>query len=173
MSMDSIADIKGAVQSQYLAALAMMREIVTQCPERLWHTPETKNQFWHIAYHALFYTHLYLHRSESDFVPWPKHRDEYESLGPLPWPPYRPPNIGAPYSREDILEYLDYCLDEIINKVADLEIASNSGFSWLPFGKLELQFYNIRHLQHHIGELAERLGAQAGIDVAWVGTEPE
>jgi hypothetical protein len=34
----------------------------------------------------------------------------------------------------------------------------------------ETKFYNIRHLQHHVGELAERLGTQAGIDIAWVGT---
>ena len=67
--MDSSIDIKAVIRSQYLAALAMLREIVTRCPEQLWHTPETKNQFWHIAYHTLFYTHLYLHRSESDFAP--------------------------------------------------------------------------------------------------------
>jgi hypothetical protein len=171
--MDSITEIKGVIRSQYLAALGMMREIVTQCPERLWHTAETKNQFWHIAYHALFYTHLYLNQSESDFAPWPKHRNEYESLGPLPWPPHRPPNIGEPYSRKDILEYLDYCRDEMITKVANLELAGSSGFSWLPFSKLELQFYNIRHLQHHVGELAERLGTQASIDIAWVGSTPD
>jgi DinB family protein len=173
MSMDSSTDIKGVVQSQYLAALAMMREAVTLCPERLWHTPEVKNQFWHIAYHALFYTDLYLHRSESDFAAWPKHRDEYHSLGPLPWAPDRLPKIGEPYSREDILEYLDYCRDQVIAKVADLDLAGSSGFHWLPFGKLELQFYNIRHLQHHVGELAERLGTQASVDIAWVGTGSE
>ncbi len=46
--------------------------------------------------------------------------------------------------------------------------APESGFFWLPFGKLELQFYNIRHLQHHTGELFERLGA-VGVTLDWVG----
>jgi hypothetical protein len=27
-----------------------------------------------IAYHALFYTHLYLQPAEADFVPWEHHR---------------------------------------------------------------------------------------------------
>ena len=42
-----------------------------------------------------------------------------------------------------------------------------SGFHWLPFDKLELQFYNIRHIQHHVGELYERLAAAGGAEVGW------
>jgi hypothetical protein len=39
-------------------------------------------------------------------------------------------------------------------------------------GKLELQFYTIRHLQQHTGELCERLGTEAGIEIGWVGMRP-
>ncbi len=42
-------------------------------------------------------------------------------------------------------------------------------FYWLSFDKLELQFYNIRHIQQHTGELCERLGAYGEIEVGWVG----
>lgn len=44
-----------------------------------------------------------------------------------------------------------------------------SGFKWLPVNKFELQLYTIRHLQQYAGELMERLGAGAQIDVAWIG----
>jgi hypothetical protein len=37
---------------------------------------------------------------------------------------------------------------------------------------LELQLYNIRHLQLHTGELCERLGT-TGVDVEWVGARPD
>jgi len=40
---------------------------------------------------------------------------------------------------------------------------------WLSFGKLELQLYNLRHLGQHTGELMERLGTRAALDVDWVG----
>ena len=43
-----------------------------------------------------------------------------------------------------------------------------SGFSWLRFGKTELQLYNIRHIQHHAGQLTDRLRTAAGIGVRWV-----
>ena len=54
-----------------------------------------------------------------------------------------------------------------------LDLEAESGFYWLPFNKLELQFYNIRHLTLHTGELAERLWAVAGEETRWVGKRPE
>ena len=49
-----------------------------------------------------------------------------------------------------------------------MNLEAESGFDWLAFNKLELQFYNIRHLQQHVGELCERLG-MGKVDVDWVG----
>lgn len=156
--------------SQYLAALEMLKNAVENCPDWMWNDPEPKNKFWHIAFHAIFYTHLYLGPSEADFKAWEKHRDEYEFMGTLPWPPHDKPKIGEPYTQAEILEYLEVCQEQIKEIVPTLNLASGeSGFSWLPFSKLELQFYNIRHLQLHTGELCERLGTSAGIDVGWVG----
>ena len=165
--------IKDIIRSQYHASLEMLRQAVIKCPDSLWQNREYKNMFWHISYHALFYTHLYLQATEEHFVPWAKHRDEYQFLGRLPWPPHREPEIAEPYSKEEILEYHDICREQVEEQVASLELDAQSGFYWLPFGKLELQFYNIRHLQQHTGELCERLGATGDIEVDWVGTKSE
>lgn len=161
------------IQSQYLAALAMLEKAIDGCPDALWDRLADKNKFWHVAYHALFYTHLYIQPAESDFVPWAKHRQNYQYMGPMPLPPHDLPQIGEPYSKADLLAYVAFCRAEIGKKTAVLDFTStDSGFYWLPFGKLELQFYSIRHLQHHTGELCDRLGA-AGIDVEWVGKQDE
>jgi hypothetical protein len=163
-------DIKGVVQSQYLASLEMLKKAITGCPDSMWIDPQPKNKFWHIAFHAIFYTHLYLQPSEGDFKAWEKHRDEYEFMGPLPWPPHDEPKIGEPYTKGEVLEYLQLCQEQVVEIVPTLDLeSSESGFYWLPFNKLELQFYSIRHLQQHTGELCERLGMQAGLDVDWVG----
>jgi hypothetical protein len=66
------------------------------------------------------------------------------------------------------LDYLAFCQQEVERRVPQLNLESESGFDWLPFGKLELQLYNIRHLQQHTGELMERLGARADIRIDWV-----
>ena len=165
--------IKEAIKSQYHASLEMLRQAVIKCPESMWDAQEDKNEFWHVAYHALFYTHLYLQPSGVDFEPWAKHRDEYEFLGPLPWPPHKQPEIRESYSKEEILEYHQVCCEQVEEQVASLNLDAESGFDWLPFSKMELQFYNIRHLQHHTGELCERLGARENIEVDWIGKKPE
>lgn len=162
-------NIKDVLISQYLASLEMLKQAVTKCPENLWAGTFDKAQFWHIAYHALFYTHLYLQDSEQTFTPWEKHRAEYNFIGRLPWPPNDMPRIGEPYDKETVLEYLAFCQQQVVERVPKLDLEAASGFEWLPFSKLELQIYTIRHLQQHTGELMERLGTREGIELDWVG----
>jgi hypothetical protein len=163
-------DTKKVIQSQYLAALEMLKQAVVKCPDSLWNAAEDRNKFWHVAYHALFYTHLYLQDAEKDFRPWEKARNEYQFMGPMPWPPHNLPKIGEPYTREDVLAYLAFVREQVQARVPALDLEASSGFEWQPFGKLELQFYNIRHLQQHAAELYERLGTRAGIDLDWIGS---
>ena len=159
---------KEIVKSQYRASLKMLGEAISKCTDALWDDEEYKNRFWHIAYHALFFTHLYLQDCDKAFVPWSKHRKEHESLGPLPWPPHMEPDIREPYTKEEVLEYLAVCQDEVEERVSSVDLEAASGFHWLPFGKLELQFYNIRHLQHHTGQLVDRLRTKQATGVGWV-----
>ena len=161
-------NIQKIIQSQYLASLEMLKNAIELCPDQVWEDKKPKNKFWHIAYHALFYTHLYLQEKEADFKPWEKH---VEDIGSLSSSFKAIDKSKAPFSKEDIISYLKFCQDLIKTQLLRLDLNSpKSGFSWLPFSKLELQFYNIRHIQQHTGELCERLGVEAAIDVSWVGT---
>lgn len=159
-------NIKDVVKSQYHASLGMLRQAIVKCPDALWDDREYENSFWRAAYHALFYTHLYLQDSLEEFAPWAKHKEDYEAL-------HRDcPQDGQPYTKDQVLEYCEMCEEQVEERVASLEPDAPSGFHWLPFSKLELQFYNIRHLQQHTGELCERLGARGDIKVGWVGQDP-
>jgi hypothetical protein len=165
-------DDRDVIRSQFCAALEMLKQTITKCPDVVWDDPNDKIRFWRIAYHALFYTHLYLQDSEQAFVPWPGHRPEYQYIGTLPWPPHSPPRIEEAFGRQHVLDFLTFCQERVDEQVPHLNLDGPSGFEWLPFGRLELQFYNIRHLQQHIGELMERLGSRAQVELDWVGTKP-
>ncbi len=154
--------IKESIKSQYHAALAMLGQAIEMCPEALWEDAAYANPFWRVAYHTLIYTHFYLQPTEGDFVPWEQHMEGMQLLGPSA------PEADA-YSRGDLLDYLRHVLAQVDTQVDALDLAAESGFNWLPFDKLELQFYNIRHIQQHTGELCERLGAHGEIEVGWVG----
>ena len=109
-------DINAAVQSQYLAALAMLKDAIVQCPDSLWDDDNDQNRFWLVAYHAIFYTHLYLQPTESDFVPWEKGRPHLQFMGALPWPPHEKVDHGQPYSKDDLLAYLALCEEQVKEK---------------------------------------------------------
>jgi hypothetical protein len=150
-----------SIKSQYHASLAMLRQAIKKCPDSLWKDREYTNPFWRIAYHALFYTHLYLSPTENDFVPWEKHVEGINNLG-------RAVEEVRVYSKAEVLDYLGFCLEQVDSRVDMLDLEAESGFHWLPFNKLETQFYNIRHIMQHTGELCERLGAHGEIEVDWI-----
>ncbi len=152
--------MKEILKSQYRAALRMLKEAVKACPDSLWNDNAYKNPFWHIAFHTIFCTHFYLHATQDDFVAWDQHRGEWISLEDDPGEDC--------YSKEEMLAYLRYFGRRIGKLVDALDLEAGSGFHWLPFDKIQLQFYNIRHLQHHTGELCERLGGTGAIEVGWV-----
>jgi hypothetical protein len=158
------------IAGQYHSALKMLGKAIDLCPEPLWLAASggSPNRTWHIAYHALFYTHFYLAPSDADFVAWPHHRTEYNYLGEIPWKPGFKPQIDQSYTQAELREYLEFCHGEVDRQTAILDPDAPSGFSWLPFGKLELQFYNLRHLSHHTGQLAERLRSQTNLGLPWV-----
>jgi len=165
-------DVKATVISQYLATLEMMKQVIEKCPDAVWLNADHTNYFWHIAYHALFYTHLYLQPQGADFTPWTKHRPNLNSFGPPPWAPEEKVELGEPFDQAEVLDYLALCQQEVHTQTHSLNLDAPSGFEWIPLNKLELQFYNIRHLQHHVGELSQRLWAEAGIEINWVGQSP-
>jgi hypothetical protein len=141
----------------------MLRQVVEHCPESLWDATEGKSKFWHIAYHALFYADLYLSDSLDTFKTHPMHRADAENLG----------KVSQPYAKDEIFQYLNYCREKVATQTANTDFSAESGFHWLPFNKLELQFYNIRHIQHHMGQLQERLAAHGISGAGWVGMKRE
>lgn len=160
---------KEIIKSQYLAALEMLRQAMVECPESIWFDAEYTKPVWHIVFHVLFYTHFYLLPCEDDFSPWEKHRDEFTSLGT----PEENLEKGKAYTRAELLEYHDLCCEQVEEQVNSMDLEAESGFYWLPFDKLELQIYNIRHVQQHAGELFERLGQVLEVELNWVGMKPD
>jgi hypothetical protein len=160
--------IKSGIASQYKASLIMLKNTINECDPELWKSNKYKNQFWHIAYHALFFADLYLSENDKAFKPWSKHKPEYQFMGQVPWPPHKEPNIGEPYSQIEILEYLDIIYNNLEERIEKTDLDKPSGFSWLPCDKFELQIYNIRHIQHHAGQLADRIREDKKIGIKWV-----
>ncbi len=161
--------LREALARQFHAGLVMLRRAMVACPDDLWVDDAVANPFWRVAYHALFYTHFYLHVRADDFQPWARHRpnvhrfgeSETEDAGPAP----------APYSKRDLLDYWTVCVAFIEPALGKLDLASpDSGFDWYPIPKLEFVLVDLRHLGHHTGQLCDRIRAATGAGVDWSGS---
>ncbi len=160
--------ICGAIKGQYHAALSQLAAAIRECPDGLWTDPQFRFPFWHVAYHALFYTHLYSSPDEKSFKAWSKHRKDYQFQESTPWPPHTLPGPRTPYTREELLAYVEELGPGLDRSVDAADLEAPSGFFWLKLSKLELHLYNLRHLEHHTGQLVDRLRNAAGVAVDWV-----
>lgn len=172
-SADMTETLRATLKSQYHAALAMLRHGIELCPASVWTGSEHTNAPWQIAYHTLFFTHLYVQIDEAAFRPWAKHRadNQYPDAIPGPADPdSRLPLLPEPYTKAEVMEYWRFCDDMIDGAVDAMDIhAPASGFSWYKVSKLEHQLINLRHIQHGAAQVADRVRAATGAGVDWVG----
>jgi hypothetical protein len=174
MPADSMDDrLRVSLKSQYHAALTMLRESIERCPDDLWLDDRPKNAFWQIAYHTLFFTHLYLQPRLEAFRPWEGHQGgvQHEDgiAGPAD-PASALPLIPEPYTKQQTLAYWRHVDTMVDGAVDGLDLSSReSGFHWYEMSKLEHQLVNLRHAQHHLAQLADRLRAANDIGIRWVG----
>ena len=163
---------KLVLKSQYHACLAMLGDAIQRCPDDVWLATDHKNAFWQIAYHTLFFAHAYLQPSKEAFRPWAHQQNDvqYEDAIPgAPDPNSALPLIPKPYTKAQVLEYWKFC-DEMVDTAVDkLDLESpQSGFPRYKMSKLEHQLVNLRHIQHHEAQLADRLRSAADIGIKWV-----
>ncbi len=169
--------LRTALKSQLHAALAMLKEAIELCPEGLWEDTTPTNAFWQVAHHTLFMTHMNLIEDEADFQPWEhQRRAQYPDGLPGPADPASPlPLITTPDTREEALAYWQYCDDLVDTGVDAIDLGrADSGSPRYPeMSKLEYLLNSLRHVQHHTGQLADRVRAAEGLGVGWVKARRE
>ncbi len=145
-------NIKSILQSQYLSALAMLKQAIVKCPPEAWDKPQDKDKFWFIAYHTLRYAHQYLKAKDKGYARWEQRLYS---------------NPGKPFTKNEILEKLALVEQDIVEQISIMNLDEKTGATGNLANKLELQIYNIRHIQQHTGELYQRLSVYP-VKLGWV-----
>jgi hypothetical protein len=175
-AMPDSASLRTILKSQYHAALAMLRDTIERCPDDLWLRADTPNAFWQLAYHTLFFAHLYLLDGPDAYTGWRGHQHQVQQpdgIGGPPDPKSDLPVSPRPYTTSEALEYWAICDGLVDARVDAMDLDSaHSGFYWYEVSKLEHQLVNLRHIQHHTAQLADRLRNTLGLGTRWVGSRP-
>jgi hypothetical protein len=159
--------MKKELISQFKAALKMLQNNIENCPDEIWNDASYTNLYWQIVYHSLHYTRLYLSKSEETFIPWAKHHDNWHQFESVNFNEKRG-TASFEYSKLDLLLYVAQTNEDIEKQINDEDLYDLSGFEWLKVTRLELHLYNLRHLQHHTGQLTERLQQDDIKGLTWV-----
>ena len=159
--------IREILWKQFGASIDMLENALKLCPTELW---DTDQKFWYNAYHCMFYLDYYLSLEPDTFSPpAPFSLSEFDPSGALP---------ERVYSKEELLSYLGTCREKCRHLIAGLteEIANRRWINpYRNYSVFELLLYNMRHVQHHAGQLnlllrqginnAPRWVSQAAIDL--------
>jgi hypothetical protein len=140
--------IKQILIAQFEAALAMLHQCITACPEEHWDDRITNGTFRWVAYHTLFFVDLYLSPNQDSFV-----ERDLNLLGG----DERQPVESVGLSKADTLAYLLICRQKMLETIAadsEESLRAPSGFEWYKITRGELHVVNIRHVQHHTGQLS-------------------
>jgi DinB superfamily len=169
-----------ALWRQFGAAIDMLENALVACPaslwqERLWSVPpppEFTPQFaevWYVTFHVLVWLDLYLSGlPEEEFAPpAPFIQGLLDSVEALP---------ERPYTREELRTYLVSMRQKCQTKLlafTDEQAHRPVEYPWSegqPISFLELQLYNLRHVQKHAAQLSMFLGQHGIPDEAldWV-----
>lgn len=148
-----IDTLKEELWHQFGASLDMLRNAIEKCPEEIWGELTFEgNQFWYIAYHTLFYIDCYSDEDPKNFhPPQPYNLSEYE-YDTLP---------ERVFTKNELLDYENHCREKSRKLIASLteEKAKKRWINeWKNYSYIEIIIYNMRHIQHHTGQLNMMIG---------------
>ena len=160
---------------QFAAALRMLQQAIEACPDNLWDDRSQGSPFWHLAYHALFFTDLYLSDDLEDFQARDFHEEnthflpgDYGDFAGIVTTPEKA------YTRAQLAEYAGHCLhkaEEKLETLTDERALQRCGFEWYELNLGEFTLNNLRHLQQHTGQVILMLRRHADIGIEWMGTK--
>jgi hypothetical protein len=163
--------------AQFGAAIDMLDQALVACPDSLWRQrlwsdpsdhplPPESAEFWYLAYHALFWLDLYLSGSVEGFAPpAPFTLEELDPAGVVPERPYTKDELRAylAYARQKCRTTIETLKDEQARQPVDFPWARGRAVSYV-----ELQLYNMRHVQEHAAQLGLMLGQHGIHKDSWV-----
>jgi len=152
-----------ALWQQFGAAIDMLDNAIIACPDDVWSDRSQQPQFWYVVFHTLFFLDLYLSETGDGFAPPPPFGlSEMDPAGAMP---------DRHYTKAELRAYLAHGRAKCratIDAMTDEHAARNCHFSWLDMSAADLLLYNMRHIQHHTGQLNLILRQRTDSAPLWV-----
>lgn len=152
--------MKTILWNQFGAAIDMLENAVAECPDSLWND---SSQFWYKAYHCIFFLDYYLSEDADNFMPpKPFTLSEFNPDGEMP---------ERVYSKEELITYINFCREKcrkLISALSEENLKKRFKNQYMDYSRLEIILDNMRHVQHHTGQLNLLIRNSGDIPPDWV-----
>jgi len=164
-------DFKELTINQYHASLKTLDHCVDKCPDETWNAPINELAFCQAAFHALFFTDLYLGHDVGSQKTQPFHEKhanvfrDYEEL--------QPRRQKLMYEQPWIKLYIEHCrnkVSQVIEGETEETLTADQVWWKRVTSRAESHIYNIRHVQHHAAQLILRLRLNHSLEMPWVSS---
>jgi hypothetical protein len=161
----------GLTLRQYEGALRMLHQCIENCDDDRWNAPVDQLHFCQAAFHALWFTEVYLIDDVDAMKQQPFHLEHKAFFADYDADPDRHHELK--HDRDLTLAYLLACrvtAAQVLAKETEQSLAATSQLEWMGLTRAELHVYNIRHLHHHAAQLSLHLKQTGGQGAEWVGS---
>ncbi len=152
---------KQSLWKNFGASMDMLRDAIALCPEEVWYS---EKKFFYMAYHTIIFLDYYFTIPVAGFVP----ALPYTITDKLPAEAIDDVIPNRFYDKQEMLAYLATirnkgkrlvmeATEEKLNgrwiKAEEIDLHGLCPSLVTEYTVLEILFYNLRHVQHHVGQL--------------------
>jgi hypothetical protein len=147
--------VKEILWNQFGASIDMLISTITNCPNDYF---ETNTRFYYITFHTTLFLDYYLTIPPTEFKPLlvctskPIEELPKEAIGDM-----IPDKI---YTKQEVIDYLKKSREKcknliysITEKTENRRFYEGDGSNDMDYPIIEILIYNLRHTQHHTGQL--------------------
>jgi len=174
-----IEHLQKVLWNQFGASIEMLKGTIALWPDQYWNL---NNKIYYLSYHTFLFLDYYLTIPPTNYT------------APLPFtmipsdkvPPYAVDDLlpNRLYTQKELLESLQTCgqkcrhvifslTEENMQRVWIDHPDDIAGTSTLNYSVHEILLYNLKHVQHHVGQLNLLLREETGHAVDWVSNAVE
>jgi len=173
-SLEMIAHLQKVLWNQFGASIDMLNDIIAMWPDQYWNLD---NKFYYLCFHTFLFLDYYLTIPPTNYTaPLP-----FTMISPEEIPQYAVDDLlpRKLYTKKELLVSLQTCRQKCKHLIFGLAHETLEhpwldqpddivGGSTLRYSVLEILLYNLKHVQHHVGQLNLLLRKETGQAVAWI-----
>ena len=169
-----ISHLQKVLWNQFGASIDMLRDIIALWPDQYWNL---QSKVYYLSYHILLFLDYYLTIPPTNF----KATLPLKMISPDNIPAYAVDDLlpAKLYTKKELLDGLQTCRQKCKQLIFGLtednleqtwidQRDDIAGSSTLKYSVLEILLYNLKHIQHHVGQLNLLLREETGQAADWV-----